>query len=131
MRTMKILSSTSSSTFGKRTSRIKALFIRYLLTVDSSEPLAEKPIKAGMPDQKPEIPKKPKKEAAPTSNGVHQTNGKHALEDDEVVIQTSKRPRDEDVEARGTKKAKVAIQSSEDDDVVLVDDEAGGAIVID
>lgn len=98
---------------------------------EASEPLAEKPIKASSPDQKPEIPKKPKKAAAPTSNGVHQTNGKHALENDEVVTQTSKRPRDEDSDSRGAKKAKVAAQPTEDDGVVIVDDEASGAIVID
>ncbi|KAF9874492.1 ubiquitin-like activating enzyme [Colletotrichum karsti] len=110
-------------------------FVNVVISIqESKEPLEDKPVKGLAVDQKPEIPRKPKKETpAPTaeSNGTGQQNGKHSLEVSEVSPTTLKRPRpddgDEPIEA---KKAKVATTSGSDD-VVIVDDSTGGAIVID
>ncbi|KAF4844255.1 Ubiquitin-activating enzyme E1-like [Colletotrichum siamense] len=110
-------------------------FVNVVISIqESKEPLEDKPVKGMTADQKPEIPRKPKKETpappAAESNGTSQQNGKHSLDVSEESPNL-KRPRpddgDEPIEA---KKAKVATTSSSDD-VVLVDDSTGGAIVID
>lgn len=64
------------------------------------------------------------------TNGVAQTNGKHS-NDMEMTIQTAKRPRADEPDARDAKKTKIAAQSSDDDLIVVVEDESNGAIVID
>ncbi|KAL0940364.1 ubiquitin-like activating enzyme [Colletotrichum truncatum] len=108
-------------------------FVNVVISIqESKESLGDKPVKGLVVDQKPEIPRKPKKEvpaASAESNGASQQNGKHSL-DVSVESPTLKRPRpddgDEPIEA---KKVKVATASSSDD-VVIVDDSTGGAIVI-
>ncbi|KAF6844126.1 ubiquitin-like activating enzyme [Colletotrichum musicola] len=91
-----------------------------------------KPVQGLVADQKPEIPRKPKKgapAAVPAENGASEQNGKHSLEASDSS--TLKRPRTDDGDDLiEVKKAKVMTTSSSDD-VVIVDDSTGGAIVID
>lgn len=75
------------------------------------------------------IPHKPKKEPVPESNGVEQTNGKHALDEDVTTKDLKRaRPDETDDQPSSAKKAKTATKP-EEDDIVVVDD--GGAILID
>ncbi|KAM3470210.1 hypothetical protein MY8738_009837 [Beauveria namnaoensis] len=83
----------------------------------------EKPYR-GVLEGKSDIPRKPRKEASPETNGTSTTNGTVHVEGPKGV----KRPND-DGEWQSSKKVKVA-GAGQEDDVVLVDD-AGGAIVID
>lgn len=106
---------------------------RTMLTSRRKEPSEDnKPVQGLVADQKPEIPRKPKKEtpvAVPAENGTSEQNGKHAPEASESS--TLKRPRPDDSDDLiEVKKAKVMTTSSSDD-VVIVDDSTGGAIVID
>ncbi|KAK1983019.1 ThiF family protein [Colletotrichum cereale] len=105
-------------------------FVNVVISIQESKELSnDKPVKGLIVDQKPEIPRKPKKEAPKESNGTGEQNGKPTV-DVEGESNNLKRPRsddgDEPIEA---KKAKVAPTSN--DDVVVVDDSTGGAIVID
>ncbi|KAH6645921.1 ThiF family protein [Truncatella angustata] len=108
------------------------VFVNVVLSIlETKETLGDKPIKGLEPDKAPEIPRKPKKEPVPESNGVAQTNGKHTLGSD-AGPNDLKRARDDDADApSSTKKAKTA-QRPDDDDIVVVDDAAApGAILID
>jgi ubiquitin-like 1-activating enzyme E1 B len=104
-----------------------------LLTLSSTEPLPDKPIK-GTWEGPIVIPTKPKKtpEPEPETNGNGLANGKHPAVEaaaDARATGTTKRPHPEDLtELSTSKKAKTA---PPDDDVVILDDSAGGAIVID
>lgn len=92
-----------------------------LSTVDG-----EKSYKAAFEDR-PEIPRRPKKSAPIETNGNGVQNGKHPLEGAaEPEAKSLKRSNPEDGD-QPTKKAKIAPAA---DDVVVVED-AGGAIVID
>ncbi|WYZ37148.1 hypothetical protein EsH8_II_000654 [Colletotrichum jinshuiense] len=105
-------------------------FVNVVISIqESKEPLEDKPIKGLIADQKPEIPRKPKKEPTAEPNGTSQPNGKHSLDIKEESTNL-KRPRSDDGdEVIEAKKAKVATTSN--DDVVIVDDSTGGAIIID
>ncbi|KAK2016295.1 ThiF family protein [Colletotrichum eremochloae] len=105
-------------------------FVNVVISIQESKELPDdKPIKGLVVDQKPEIPRKPKKEAPTESNGTGEQNGKPAV-DVEGESNNLKRPRSDDGEEPiEAKKAKVATTSNED--VVVVDDSTGGAIIID
>ncbi|KAI2631643.1 hypothetical protein GGS21DRAFT_491543 [Xylaria nigripes] len=102
-------------------------FINVVLNIQSSSiESTEKPIKGLDSDKTPDIPRKPKKEAAIEINGAGERNGEHI-----PVLETSskdlKRPRADDNDAPSTKKVKI----DETEEVVVVDDDAGtGAITI-
>lgn len=83
-------------------------------------------------DGKPNIPRRPKKEAVPQANGLPTPNGKHGLEDN-AVSSAAKRARSADVAEPEAKKSKMApTPAADDDDIVIVEDgPAQGAIVID
>ncbi|KAJ4155202.1 hypothetical protein LMH87_000458 [Akanthomyces muscarius] len=84
---------------------------------------SEKPYK-GVVEDKPEILRKPKKAAAPETNGQSKTNGTVHVEGPKGVKRSN-----DDGEEQPSKKAKTA-RTEPDGEVVLVED-AGGAIVID
>ncbi|KAI1842777.1 hypothetical protein JX266_011098 [Neoarthrinium moseri] len=108
------------------------VFVNVVLDIlEAKEPLEDKPIKAVVePDKTPEIQRKPKKAPVAESNGVIQTNGKHAIET-ASPSKDLKRAREEETEASASVK-KAKLTQTGDSDVVLVDDEAGsGAILID
>ncbi|TDZ67313.1 Ubiquitin-activating enzyme E1-like [Colletotrichum trifolii] len=110
-------------------------FVNVVVSIQEiKEPSEDKPVKGLLADRKPEIPRKPKKEApAPAieANGTGQQNGKHSLDAPAEEAPSLKRARPDDGdEPTEAKKAKVATTSS-GDDVVIVDDSTGGAIVID
>ncbi|GKT56333.1 ThiF family protein [Colletotrichum tofieldiae] len=104
-------------------------FVNVVISIqESKEPSEDKPVKGLVVDQKPEIPRKPKKETPAESNGASEQNGKPTVEV-EGESTNLKRPRSDDGdEPMEAKKAKVAPTSN---DVVVVDDSTGGAIVID
>ncbi|GKT87752.1 LOW QUALITY PROTEIN: thiF family protein [Colletotrichum tofieldiae] len=104
-------------------------FVNVVISIqESKEPSEDKPVKGLVVDQKPEIPRKPKKETPAESNGASEQNGKPTV-DVEGESTNLKRPRSDDGdEPMEAKKAKVAPTSN---DVVVVDDSTGGAIVID
>ncbi|KAF7524676.1 hypothetical protein G7054_g11337 [Neopestalotiopsis clavispora] len=106
------------------------IFVNVVLAIlESKEPFGDKPIKGLEPDKAPVIPHKPKKEPVPESNGVEQTNGKHALDEDVTTKDLKRaRPDETDDQPSSAKKAKTAAKP-EEDDIVVVDD--GGAILID
>ncbi|KAJ0165164.1 Ubiquitin-activating enzyme E1-like [Colletotrichum tanaceti] len=107
-------------------------FVNVVISVlESKESLEEdKPVKGLIADQKPMIPRKPKKETLVGLNGTSAQNGKPTV-DAEGESANLKRPRSDDGDGPSeAKKVKVATTSS-DDDVVIVDDSTGGAIVID
>lgn len=81
-------------------------------------------------DEKPEIPKKPKKQPAEASIAAPSSNGKH--EPDESS-RKNKREYEGDVEELGPKKVrKTGDSSAKGEDAVVVDDDGGsGAILID
>lgn len=108
----------------------------------TTKPLGDIPIKSAVEDadeNKIKIPTKPKKEAAPETNGHYAmtTNGTKISSTSNGVVaveepKNAKRPHPDDAaEISPAKRTKTAA-SAKDDDVVLVDDSAGGgAIVID
>lgn len=106
-------------------------FVNVVLSVHpAKEEEPEKPVKA-LPDQKFEIPKKPKQKTPAAPTAVSQSNGKHSLDGDGSA--THKRSREDDAEVREAKKAKHGASGSTDEGVLVVDDDepANGAILID
>ncbi|OBR06752.1 ThiF family protein [Colletotrichum higginsianum IMI 349063] len=105
-------------------------FVNVVISIlESKESLGDKPVKGLIADQKPMIPRKPKKETLVESNGTSEQNGKPTV-DAEGESANLKRSRSDDGDGPSeAKKVKVATTSS--DDVVIVDDSTGGAIVID
>lgn len=106
-------------------------FVNVVLSVHpAKEEEPEKPVKA-LPDQKFEIPKKPKQKTPAAPTAVSQSNGKHSLDGDGSA--THKRSREDDAEVRAAKKAKHGASGSTDEGVLVVDDDepANGAILID
>lgn len=87
-------------------------------------------------DEKPEIPRKPKAASTQPTNGTASQNGKHVVEEVDM-LQSNKRPHPDGTNGTAepqAKKAKMAGSNgpAADDDVLVVDDGAsGGAIVID
>ncbi|KAK7747858.1 E1 ubiquitin-activating protein uba2 [Cytospora paraplurivora] len=106
-------------------------FVNVVLSVHpAKEEEPEKPVRA-LPDQKFEIPKKPKQEPPAALTAVSQSNGKHSLDGDGSA--THKRTREDDAEIREAKKAKHGASGSTDEGVLVVDDDepANGTILID
>ncbi|GJD04638.1 thiF family protein [Colletotrichum higginsianum] len=105
-------------------------FVNVVISIlESKESIGDKPVKGLIADQKPMIPRKPKKETLVESNGTSEQNGKPTV-DAEGESANLKRSRSDDGDGPSeAKKVKVATTSS--DDVVIVDDSTGGAIVID
>lgn len=99
--------------------------------MNRKEEQPDKPVQATSTD-KPEIPKKPKREPSPSQLPAPQSNGKH--KPDEPSSQPLKRAREglDTNEERDPKKIKVAGPKSKDEGVLVLDDEGdGGAILID
>ncbi|KJZ80252.1 hypothetical protein HIM_00102 [Hirsutella minnesotensis 3608] len=86
-----------------------------------------KPVKASFVDR-PQIPRKPKKQAEPETNGESGQNGNHSTNVMIEPMQKGVKRSHPDDDSQPTKKAKMT-QSGQDDIVIV--DEAGGAIVID
>ncbi|KAI1403483.1 hypothetical protein F4819DRAFT_495353 [Hypoxylon fuscum] len=104
-------------------------FVNVVINVQEAE-LADKPIKGLEADQAPTIPRKPKRALPIQTNGVSQTNGKHAA-DAEAPSNDKKRSRADDTESPQAKKVKSAAAAAAGDDVVIIDDDVGtGAIEI-
>jgi ubiquitin-like 1-activating enzyme E1 B len=97
---------------------------------EAKEPLADKPIK-GLVDEAPSIPRKPKADPSPESNGVSQANGNHSVA--EASTNELKRSRADDADLPQAKKAKLS--SAAGDEVIQVDADgegpATGPIVLD
>ncbi|POS73789.1 ThiF family protein [Diaporthe helianthi] len=105
-------------------------FVNLILNIQEAKGAQPgKPVRA-ISDNKPEIPKKPKKEPADASIAVPSLNGKH--EPDESS-RKNKREYEDELEEAGPKKArKIGESSAKGGDAVIVDDDSGsGAIMID
>ncbi|KAI0125055.1 hypothetical protein BJ170DRAFT_636084 [Xylariales sp. AK1849] len=106
------------------------VFINVVLNIlEAKEPLGDKPIKSLEPDKAPEIPRKPRKEPVPESNGVNLTNGKHSLDDD-LTTKHLKRAREDESGAPFLKKLRLTASADNDDIVVVADEPSTGAIII-
>ncbi|KAH8907350.1 hypothetical protein BR93DRAFT_692980 [Coniochaeta sp. PMI_546] len=101
-------------------------FVNVVLNVQEAKgPLGEKPVQ-GTTAQRPEIPHRPKKAAAPEINGhVPATNGVQSSAGEPIL---GKRHREDEEDTTAVKKARTATGPSADDEVVIVDDD--GAILI-
>lgn len=103
-------------------------FVNVVINIEESSVGDEKPVKALTTDR-PEIPRKPKKTAAPEANGESQQNGKHAADAGGPGPEhKGVKRRHADDEDLPSKRAKATDSAA--DGFVVVDD-AGGAIVID
>ncbi|KAI2632212.1 SUMO-activating enzyme subunit uba-2 [Hypoxylon sp. NC1633] len=102
------------------------VFINVVINIQEAR-LADKPIKGPEAGQTLAVPRKLKKATPTESNGVGQTNGKHAPDGQGSTNPPKKRPREED----GPSALKKAKGKAKDDDMIIIDDDVGtGAIEI-
>ncbi|ROT42350.1 SUMO-activating enzyme subunit uba-2 [Sodiomyces alkalinus F11] len=108
-------------------------FVNVVINIEEATDLVEdKPIKAVAADQKPQIPRRPKKvqPVAVVANGTApQLNGKRRLEPDAAEPSTKRRRSASEAEEPQAKKAKTA-PSGRDDVIVIDDDETGQGVVV-
>ncbi|KAL2759748.1 hypothetical protein ACRALDRAFT_1091375 [Sodiomyces alcalophilus JCM 7366] len=112
-------------------------FVNVVINIEEAirlDPAQDRPIKAVTADQKPEIPRKPKKAQPVVANGTAaQSNGKRRLEPDAEEPSGKRARSDSTAEEPQAKKAKTA-PSAGGDSVIMIDDDEptkGGVVVLD